>query len=623
MNFGPDSGCVSETECYYLRETDGADNKWFGWKFLNDEDYVAGWHNPQKTPNTGGYVINWKENKWYEITPPSGPEASWIAAWFDDVEVAEFAKPTEVRVTVVSPNLSQRRVEKNSSLTIELSPQSISGNVTDVWISLNGTEVEHLTESPYTYTWQAPSDTGAYTFTVTASDDQQGTGSTEFDVTVINTRVVSNLEIIPANAEVAPGAPFQFTPAAYDQYGDLMPTQPEMTWQVSGDWGTISQDGVFEASNEDDGKQATVTVSAGGLSATAQVNVVVALKINFMNNGNPPEGYLADYGEVYGDRGNGYSYGWDSDNKAWTRNNNGRTVEKTFTHMSALENGETVSFVWEIALSNGDYKVRITAGDLNNYFQNTIMAEGVLVTDSTIMQRKVLTDSANVTVSDGKLTLSAVDSIPWSKICAVEIISGSFEPDEGYRIISPNANENYEIGDTVSMRWAAAKELDHVIIDVSADSGKSWMSILGGEISRDTSAWGNAMWVIPQTIGETSLLGATLALRFREYDNGTGSVAMEYLNGYINIGATAVNHSNLMLRAGPLFVYRPSGLITVNATAKNGWELRLCDMRGRTLLRAHGTQSRTLDMGHMPSGQYLISIKHADAVVRKQVFFIK
>ena len=48
-----------------------------------------------------------------------------------------------------------------------------------------------------------------------------------------------------------------------------------------------------------------------------------SVKINFQTQGAPiPAGYLRDYGQVFGDRGNGFSYGWDRDKSADTRAKN-------------------------------------------------------------------------------------------------------------------------------------------------------------------------------------------------------------------------------------------------------------------------------------------------------------
>jgi hypothetical protein len=90
----PDTVCV-DGSCYFQRHTGGADNKWFGWKFLNNEEYIASWHNPSNgQENNGGYLVRYTDNTWYEVVPPT-TRAIGIVAWFDDVPVPEWAgRPT-------------------------------------------------------------------------------------------------------------------------------------------------------------------------------------------------------------------------------------------------------------------------------------------------------------------------------------------------------------------------------------------------------------------------------------------------------------------------------------------------------------------------------------------------
>ena len=63
------------------------------------------------------------------------------------------------------------------------------------------------------------------------------------------------------------------------------------------------------------------------LSLLLSVGVGIAgastLRVNFQSNGAQiPDGYLPDYGAAFGDRGNGWSYGWDVDNTANARDRN-------------------------------------------------------------------------------------------------------------------------------------------------------------------------------------------------------------------------------------------------------------------------------------------------------------
>ena len=99
----------------------------------------------------------------------------------------------------------------------------------------------------------------------------------------------------------------------------------------------------------------------------------------------PPSILLAaDIGEVYGDRGNGLSYGWDVDNTAnarWRQNDASYDLRyDTANHiMKPLPAGR----VWEIGLTNGDYLVYVVAGEPSNFDEVLrLQAEGKLIVDA-------------------------------------------------------------------------------------------------------------------------------------------------------------------------------------------------------------------------------------------------
>jgi len=129
-----------------------------------------------------------------------------------------------------------------------------------------------------------------------------------------------------------------------------------------------------------------------------------SIKINFQPRGRPiPAGYLPDYGEVFGDRGNSYSYGWDRDITGDARDRNVRTDQRYDTLVQFYEGG--VPKTWEIALPNGGYTLFIACGDpMYNDQINTIDVEGIVVTD---LNGRSYTDEYNVTalLSDGRLTI--------------------------------------------------------------------------------------------------------------------------------------------------------------------------------------------------------------------------
>src|SRR5690625_2788132 len=94
------------------------------------------------------------------------------------------------------------------------------------------------------------------------------------------------------------------------------------------------------------------------LSAAAQD---VDVKINFQRNldREAPDGYLIDAGEEFGDRDNGYEYGWNFDHSGLARDNNQANEDRRLaTHTHFNEEG-----YWTINLPNGTYEVTTSIGD--------------------------------------------------------------------------------------------------------------------------------------------------------------------------------------------------------------------------------------------------------------------
>jgi len=104
------------------------------------------------------------------------------------------------------------------------------------------------------------------------------------------------------------------------------------------------------------------------------------------------------------------------------RDLNGDPIRESLIHI-----GRTPNIKWEVAVPNGSYRVVITAGDPNvESTLNThhiIKAEGVTVIDYMPNSSAGLrTDVANITVSDGRLTIDGNSGIN-SKLVALAIQS--------------------------------------------------------------------------------------------------------------------------------------------------------------------------------------------------------
>jgi hypothetical protein len=145
------------------------------------------------------------------------------------------------------------------------------------------------------------------------------------------------------------------------------------------------------------------------------------VKINFQPAGRPvPSGYLADVGLVFGNRGNGFSYGWNQVISSATRDRNINSDQKLDTLVHTQLYGTRT---WEIGVPNGTYSVKLVAGD-PQYFDSVykINVEGVLTVNGTPSSgNRFITGVQTVSVSDGKLTVTNASGAVNNKINYIEI----------------------------------------------------------------------------------------------------------------------------------------------------------------------------------------------------------
>jgi glucose/arabinose dehydrogenase len=148
-------------------------------------------------------------------------------------------------------------------------------------------------------------------------------------------------------------------------------------------------------------------------------------RINFQPAGAAiPAGYLADTGLPYADRGTGQTYGWNINNSAQTRDRNAaNSPDQRYDTLNHLQKPENPDAVWEIAVSNGTYTVRVVSGDAQHFdsvFRTSV--EGVLTVNGTpTSATRWVEGTATVAVSDGRLTVRSAAGASNNKICFIEI----------------------------------------------------------------------------------------------------------------------------------------------------------------------------------------------------------
>ena len=136
-----------------------------------------------------------------------------------------------------------------------------------------------------------------------------------------------------------------------------------------------------------------------------------------------PAGYLKDDGAVYGARGNGYTYGWNVVTPDTRDRNATNSPDQRYDTLNHMHKPANPNAVWEIAVPNGTYTVRIISGD-PSHFDSVfrVAAEGVLTVSGTpTTSTRWIEGTQTVTVTDGRLTVTNGAGAQNNKICFIEI----------------------------------------------------------------------------------------------------------------------------------------------------------------------------------------------------------
>ena len=146
----------------------------------------------------------------------------------------------------------------------------------------------------------------------------------------------------------------------------------------------------------------------------------IDIKINFQpRDEKVPAGYLKDSGEVFGNRGNGYSYGWSEEMLSKTRKRNKNENILLDTVMVIPRKSQSV---WEIALPAGTYSVTISIGDASGSWQGISAEQTVFWKSEYLAPGTYAKKTETVKVTDGRVTLKQGDERGlWSRLNFIEI----------------------------------------------------------------------------------------------------------------------------------------------------------------------------------------------------------
>ncbi len=205
------------------------------------------------------------------------------------------------------------------------------------------------------------------------------------------------------------------------------------------------------------------SIDYGSITFTASAANGFVRRIDFGPTGfTPASGYVADTGLVFGNR-NGLTYGWNVDRSTQGRERNAIADQRfdTFMHMAPGGVGAT-SGVWEIAVPNGTYHVRIGMGDPSFVDQtNHILVENIAVDDPDEFFGGSNAGSdldeyqLKVTVSDGRLTIRGRGDHRNPKISFIDVTSNTCTVNtSGVVGVNPDLRVRpfFAQGGTISMR---------------------------------------------------------------------------------------------------------------------------------------------------------------------------
>ena len=186
--------------------------------------------------------------------------------------------------------------------------------------------------------------------------------------------------------------------------------------------------------------------------AAAPAAAAFAVNVNFQPpRTTVPAGYVVDTGATFGDRGNGFTYGWDAANTAYRDRNNTLSPDQRYDTLTHTQLYGTRT--WELVVPSGTYSVRLVAGDPSN--TNSVYGfdvEGVNVAAGrpTSTSRWV-EGTKTVAVSDGRLTVSNSASASNNKLAFIEVTSSDAEPQPpppvaGWATHAPSPVARFEAG---------------------------------------------------------------------------------------------------------------------------------------------------------------------------------
>lgn len=375
------------------------------------------------------------------------------------VTIADNDAPT-VNVVATVPSVAENATTNYGVFTVSRS--SIAGGALTVYFTIGGSAVNGVDYQTISNSVTIPSGFSSTTVRVTPIDDLNSEPTQTVTLTLANNAQYQAGPNTSATVSIIDNEPPTVAPSDLQVFP--IPTsgsQILLFWSYSG----VNATGIkIERSRDGTNFFPIATVSAADntyLSSRLNPQTTYYYRVNAVNGesespysnvasdttGSPtlspfqlnvnfqpasvvvPIAYEADDGIVYGNRGNGYTYGWTQEATAnGVDRDSANSPEPRYYNFSQMQNGG--SFTWELALPIGIYDVSGVMGDPDAFNGNyNLLVEGVSVLNEAPTDGgRWLGWSTRVTVTDGKLTISNGASAVNNKIDFLTVTDTGLSP---------------------------------------------------------------------------------------------------------------------------------------------------------------------------------------------------
>ncbi|MBD3392256.1 MAG: hypothetical protein GF418_09330 [Chitinivibrionales bacterium] len=548
-------------------------------KFTSDYKGFEGW-----VRITDNNVPDYTPDAWVGVEP-AGPSIRLSASALEFEADEGGANPPVQDLTVTSPAGTLEGVEAQSSeswLGVAVSGSGASYTVR------NTVDISGLSSGVH-----------SATVTISAANTQPASRDYDVTVTILGDPVAARIAISPQSARVTKGGSVTFSAVVLDQYGEVLTTQPSLSWSTTGTHNVM--DGpVFTAGNVEGAF--TITARAGAAEASVDIEVVAAasihLKINCGAGEGAVDGWESDAAYVApGDAGSPFDFGHAAD-VSGVSNPAPADVYRTVRHQD-----HSYDFA---ELPDATYLVRLhfmDAHDHNRRMDYTIEGEQVIdalnVTTAAGGTLKAYVEEFEVVVGDGNGMQIEARQDDGDDVfeAGIEIIGQG--GGRNITVLSPSESAAYLVGTVLTVKWVAEGDIPGVSVQISPDNGLTWLPILdSNSMGKDHPDYGAYPWVIRAQLADAqgnqvSLLTDQVMVRVYDYtDQAIIGIAGPFT---LTTDPNAVRKQSR--RDAPRLSARSSrGGMYLSIPWPGGYTVRMYNMQGQLLSRVRGIGPRALTL---------------------------